>query len=75
MQGVRHRGLVRSNRSDLDSIWCVGRPTIDEGWADEGDNVVGPGEDEVSDKTLNSVDDKVTTKFFWFFVPVHELSG
>jgi len=59
----------------LDGVRCVGRPTIDEGRADEGDDVVAPGEDEVSDKTLVSIDDEVATKFFRFFVPVHELSG
>lgn len=67
--------MVRSNGSDLDGVGCIGWTTIDEGRADEGDDVIAPGEDEVSDKTLVSIDDEVATEFFGFFVPVHELGS
>lgn len=75
MQRVRHGGLIRSNGSDLDGVGCVGRSTFDEGWTDEGDDMVASEEDEVPDKTFVPIDDEVTTEFFRFFVPVHELGG
>ena len=75
MQRVRHGGLIRSDGPDLDGVGCIGTPTLDEGWTDEGDDVIAPGEDEVPDKTFVPIDDEVAPEFFRFFVPVHEFGG
>jgi hypothetical protein len=72
MQIIGDACLVRADATNLDCVWSVGRTTVGEGWTDERDDVVSSGKDEVPDETLIAVDDKISAKFFWFFMVFDE---
>ena len=75
MQTVGDARLICPYTADLDRIWRVGRATIDEGMSDERNDVISSGQDEVAYQPLVSIDDKVSSKLFRFFMTPGEFRG
>lgn len=71
---VRRACLVGAHTAYLHRIWCVRGSAVDEGWPDQRNDMMSSGENEIPDETFVSVDDKVTTEFFWLFVMSNEFA-
>ena len=67
--------LVWPYTAYLHCILGIGRPAVCEGGADERDDVISSGDDEVSNETFVAVDNKVSAELFGFFVVSYELGG
>ena len=73
MQSIGDASLVGANTANLNGIRCIGRATISECRTDKRDDMVAPRKNQISDKTLISVDHEVSAEFFWLLVVTYEV--
>jgi hypothetical protein len=69
---VCNTSLIWAYATYLNGIWCVGRTTTLEGGAVESNDVIPTRKNEVANETFISIDNEVSSKFFGFFMAIHE---
>src|SRR5271170_1335444 len=73
MQIIRNACLVGANTANLDRIRCVRGPSLCKSRADQANDMVSAGENEISDQTFVSIDNEVASEFLRFFVFLDKL--